>query len=466
MSGFHTSIAQLKMVNFRAFKKVEMKLQSDLCVFLGNNGSGKTSVLDALSIIISKFFPYCEYAPQLRSLPYKAQNVRQWNERIRGRTVLRYANTSGIAGWMRGRELSSTEYFMCKLAAGKIINSDELEEEEGFSLAAKNMAEYFNEVSMSNVGVPVFVHYGPYRGAMLRESKRFYRSRINHTNPYASYINALQSSIDFDAFLKWFNEEEYAELREQRHNHEYASKELNAVREALERVFSQADLKLSNPRFESRPKRFVLTQTLENGESVDLMFDQLSDGYRGMIALVADFARRLAIANQYADRNPLDGGGILMIDEVDAHLHPKWQYRVIDDLRRTFPNVQLIVTTHSAEVVSMVDAKNVYILDSEDGILEERHPEQQTKGYYPEDIAGMVMDAPNHVAEEPAYQDYLRCLSAIQRDNVDTEAYRAAFEQVRSHYHDNHPFVKELRNRVEGLQRKKNLLAKLGGKKS
>lgn len=466
MSRFHTSIVQLKLVNFRAFKKAEMRLQSDLCVFLGNNGSGKTSVLDALSIIISRVFPYCEYLPQLASLPYKAQNVHQWNECIRGRSVLRYANTSGIVGWMRGRELSNTEYFMCKLAAGKIINSDEPEEEGGFSLAAKNMAEYFNEVSMSNVGVPVFAHYGPHRGATQGDRKRFSRRHVNVTNPFAAYINALQPSLDFDAFLDWFNEEEASELREQRRNRDYVSKELNAVRKALERVFSNTDMKMSNPRFENNPKRFVLTQTLANGESVELLFDQLSDGYRGMIALVADFARRLAIANQYADGNPLDGGGILMIDEVDAHLHPKWQYRVIEDLQRTFPNVQLIVTTHSAEVVSMVDAKNVYILDSEDGVLEERHPEQQTKGYYPEDIAGMVMDAPNHVAEEPAYQDYLRCLSAIQRDNVDTEAYRAAFEQVRSHYHDNHPFVKELRNRVEGLQRKKNLLAKLGGKKS
>lgn len=462
MSVFHTSISWLKFVNFRAFREAEMQLQPDLCVFLGNNGSGKTSVLDALSIIISRVFPHCEYVPKLISLPYKAQNIRQWNEVVRGRHVLTYADTGGIVGVMSGSRKNDSSEFVCALSAGKKISTGE----ELPALAAETIAAYFNEARFSLEGVPAFAHYGPHRGAMQGDRKRFSRRRVNGTSPFAAYINALHPSLDFEAFLDWFNEEEASELREQRRNRDYVSKELNAVREALERVFSNTDMKMSNPRFENNPKRFVVTQTQENGESVELVFDQLSDGYRGMIALVADFARRLAIANQYAEGNPLDGGGILMIDEVDAHLHPKWQYRVIDDLQRTFPNVQLIVTTHSAEVVSMVDAKNVYILDSEDGILEERHPEQQTQGYYPEDIAGMVMDAPNHVGEHPAYQAYLRCLTAIQKDVADTDAYRAAFEEVRSHYHDNHPLVQELQNRLEGLQRKKNLLAKLGGKKS
>ena len=65
-----------------------------------------------------------------------------------------------------------------------------------------------------------------------------------------------------------------------------------------------------------------MTETFASGESLEREFDHLSDGYRGMIALVADFARRLAIANQYTDEDPLLGEGVLIIDEIDAHLHP------------------------------------------------------------------------------------------------------------------------------------------------
>lgn len=457
MSTSHTSITRLRLVNFRAFEKAELQLHPELCVLLGNNGSGKTSILDALSIIISKIFPHCEYLPKLTALPYKTQNIRQWNEQVRGRNILRYADTSGVVGWLKMVYQQGNCLSESLLAAGRKLSTGE-------DLALHSLdflAKRFNDERLKYEGVPVFAHYGPHRGAIQGDRKRFSRRHVNVTNPFAAYINALQPSLDFDAFLDWFNEEEASELREQRRNRDYVSKELNAVRKALERVFSNTDMKMSNPRFENNPKRFVLTQTLANGESVELLFDQLSDGYRGMIALVADFARRLAIANQYADRNPLDGGGILMIDEVDAHLHPKWQYRVIDDLHRTFPNVQLIVTTHSAEVVSMVDAKNVYILDSVDGILEERHPEQQTKGYYPEDIASMVMNAPNHVAAHPAYQAYLRCRAAIQHGDEETEAYKEAFAQVLEHYQDNHPLVQELKARLEGVKRRRALLAKL-----
>lgn len=460
MSVPHTSITQLRLLNFRSFKKAELQLHPELCVFLGNNGSGKTSMLDALSIIISKIFPCCEYWPKLTARPYKSQNIRHWNEPFQGKHILRYADTSGVVGLLRMEHLQGQTDFECPLSAGLRMNIG-----EKLTVRPSVMiADYFNNDLLKIEGVPVFSYYGSHRAAI--DINHGSRRKINVTSPFAAYINALLPSVDFAAFLDWFSEEEAAELREQRHNPAYISRELNAVRESFERAFSHTDIKMSNPRFENNPKRFVVTQNLPDGESVELTFDQLSDGYRGMIALVMDFARRLAIANQYAEGNPLDGSGVLMIDEVDVHLHPKWQYRVIDDLRRTFPNVQLIVTTHSAEVVSMVDSQHIYILDAEDGVLTEQHPQQQTAGFYPDKIASLEMDAPNHVSEHPAYQAYLRCLTAIQHGDVETDAYREAFEQVLAHYRDNHPLVQELEARLEGLRRRKLLLAKMGGKKS
>ena len=77
---------------------------------------------------------------------------------------------------------------------------------------------------------------------------------------------------------------------------------------------------------------------------------------------------------------------------MDVHLHPKWQYRVVGDLRRTFPNVQLMMTTHSAEVLSSVKKEHIYILRADqDGVLREEHPQDETVGYYPDSIAAEVM---------------------------------------------------------------------------
>jgi predicted ATP-binding protein involved in virulence len=95
---------------------------------------------------------------------------------------------------------------------------------------------------------------------------------------------------------------------------------------------------------------------------------ELSDGYRGVIAIVSDVARRAAQLHPQPDRNILDNAtGVVVIDEIDLHMHPGWQRTVIPNLRRTFPKIQFIVTTHSAEVLSSVDNENVRALES-DGV--------------------------------------------------------------------------------------------------
>jgi predicted ATP-binding protein involved in virulence len=93
-----------------------------------------------------------------------------------------------------------------------------------------------------------------------------------------------------------------------------------------------------------------------------LKLSQLSNGYRNMLALVMDFARRMAQANPNLS-DPLQGPGILLIDEIDLHIHPSWQQRIVPDLRKVFPNTQLIVTTHSPEVVTTVQRQQVQVLE-------------------------------------------------------------------------------------------------------
>ena len=105
----------------------------------------------------------------------------------------------------------------------------------------------------------------------------------------------------------------------------------------------------------------IPTMILEkDGEELDV--NQLSQGEKSLLALVGDIARRLALLNPSLD-NPLEGEGVVMIDEVDLHLHPKWQHDLIDKLVATFPNVQFILTTHSPHVISDRDDILLYSLD-------------------------------------------------------------------------------------------------------
>lgn len=98
----------------------------------------------------------------------------------------------------------------------------------------------------------------------------------------------------------------------------------------------------------------------ENGREISI--NQLSDGAKILFALSGDLARRLAMANP-AVNEPLLGNGIVLIDELELHLHPKWQREIIRKLPTVFPNIQFIISTHSPQIVSEVAAESLYILN-------------------------------------------------------------------------------------------------------
>ena len=138
-------------------------------------------------------------------------------------------------------------------------------------------------------------------------------------------------------------------------------KELDIVRKTIEKFIPE----YKNLRVERSPIPRMLIE--KNGEILNL--NQLSDGEKNMIAMVGDIARRLSMANPNLE-NPLEGDGIVMIDEVDLHLHPHWQQKILFNLEQTFPNIQFIVTTHSPQVLTTIKSKGIQGLVYENGNLE------------------------------------------------------------------------------------------------
>ncbi|MDJ0662723.1 MAG: AAA family ATPase [Crocosphaera sp.] len=108
-----------------------------------------------------------------------------------------------------------------------------------------------------------------------------------------------------------------------------------------------------------------LELTISKGD-IELKLSQLSDGEKKCILIVADIARKLAIANPGLEVSDVlkQGKGIILIDEIEAHLHPGWQREIIPALTKTFPTCQFIVTTHSPQVLSKVKSENIFILEN------------------------------------------------------------------------------------------------------
>ncbi|MBT3198343.1 MAG: AAA family ATPase [Phycisphaerales bacterium] len=130
-------------------------------------------------------------------------------------------------------------------------------------------------------------------------------------------------------------------------------REVKFVRKAIESFVPNC----RNLHVAGRPRPRLLVEK----EGDILQLDQLSDGEQNLIALVGDIARRLAMANPKR-RNPLHGPGVILIDEIDLHLHPNWQRLVIPRLQKVFPKCQFIVSTHSPQIVSQVKPESVFLL--------------------------------------------------------------------------------------------------------
>ena len=143
----------------------------------------------------------------------------------------------------------------------------------------------------------------------------------------------------------------------------YIDRQIEAVRNSVYEMLEG----FSKLRIRRSPLRMTINK---NGE--ELIINRLSDGEKCLLAMVGDIARRLAIANPGLE-NPLTGEGVVMIDEIELHLHPTWQRKIIPSLTRTFPNLQFIFTTHSPQVISHVQPESIYLLEStSEGIVAKR----------------------------------------------------------------------------------------------
>ena len=181
-------------------------------------------------------------------------------------------------------------------------------------------------------------------------------------------------------------------------------RQLTAVRTAISSFMPG----FTNLRVRRKPR---LHMSIDKGDET-LNVSQLSQGEKSLIALVGDIARRLAMMNPSME-NPLKGDGIVLIDEVDMHLHPSWQRRIIQQLTHTFPNCQFVLTTHSPLVIS--ECKDALIYSLNDGKI------FQVPSQYGQDANTVLLDVMDtHIRNAHIAEQLNDALDSIQNGFLDT----------------------------------------------
>ena len=367
-------LERVEIENYRAIEELDLPLNPGLTVLHGNNAHGKTSVLSAIATGLGSV-PML--LPDVSSIGFRKTDGRGLRQLRVGLTAI-----GGIAWDRRVRgPRSKTVRRDLKEAMDAIVHADR----EGTGPA----------------DLPIVAFYDTDRAVFDQPQRR--RGFKTGFPRYAALEGALSARTDFRDFFKWFYAKENEELRSPKEQRDFSHRlrDLKAVRRAIEAMVPG----VSNPRIELRPLRFVVSVEPEDGKPEELSIDQLGGGCRIMLALTADLARRMAHENPHLD-DPLQSEAVVLIDEIELHLHPSWQQRILADLARTFPNAQFIVSTHSPQVLTTVKPEHVVELRREGlGIVAEP-ASAPTYGAEAGDVLAAVMGA----SERPGGNEFAKQL--------------------------------------------------------
>jgi predicted ATP-binding protein involved in virulence len=332
-------IKSLEFTNFRGIKSVNFELEGKSAIFFGINGVGKSSILRGINLLFSNIIN--------KIVKYQ---FKQWIS-IELSDISTIAQSCIISAELFFLDEFTVKYYRLMERKTKKRKHDKS--------SLDSIGRYFEQKYSDNKkNMPIFVNYGVNR-LVLDVPVRIRTKHIFDRE--AAFEKAIENRIDFRTFFEWFRyQEDFENQQKVREKRNYEDIQLKAVRTAILNMFDG----FSDLRIERNP----LSMKINKGE-ITLSVEQLSDGEKCTLALIGDLARRLSLANP-SRKNPLQGEGVVLIDEIELHMHPAWQREILTKLKKTFPNIQFIITTHSPQVLGEVgDDFSIFSL-SKNGDLE------------------------------------------------------------------------------------------------
>lgn len=339
-------INRLRLTHFRCFDDFEIGFHNRLTVLVARNGSGKTTVLDGVQTALNLFLTR---VPKVKGSNPKETDFQVFADGSQPPYMRIHCESANGITWDRTEKRDQTKKTASQIPEGAGV---------------KQLNDYVDTfIDARNDGLsyqlPVFIYYGTGRGVFdVPQRKRGFGAEFGRLD---SFDGSLESRTNFRRFVQYFYvlEDREAKLQKDARSFEVELPELKAIRKAIASLLPA----FSNPR--GAEPAGIQVDWKKGGTTRQLRIEQLSDGYRTTLAMVMDIAARMAEANPDME-DPLQTEGIVLIDEVDLHLHPGWQQTILLDLMRTFPNVQFIVSTHSAQVVSSVKPECLRVIDWQD----------------------------------------------------------------------------------------------------
>jgi predicted ATP-binding protein involved in virulence len=477
-SNYQFKLVSIKLVNFKGFNNldIDFSIKNNTTVLVGNNGSGKSSVLDAIQKSLTHI------CSRLTTRSYNGDQIDEIeiNNNANFATVI---PTFSLNGQLFTMELSQSRPLIEPKIRSKYNEINEL----GRLFGKANTID-------NNLPFPLLACYTVERAndVTTKDIENSEEILDNHIwDKSKGYSKSLSGKADFKLFFRWFKElveadnADNSEVKMLISKIKYKEEELNspllkaliadsnssesskALINSYYKEIKKLKFKLNNysnltdhtlefvskaiyeflPGFSNlKVQRKPLDLTISKNQK-KLSVLQLSQGEKSILALVADIARRLTLLNPASD-NPLNGTGIIVIDEIDLHLHPAWQQKIITRLESTFKNLQFIVTTHSPQVCHTIESDHIWLL--KEG-KKYRAPKGVRGG-----VSSWVLKNLFEVEERPPEDKFTKMLSEYKKLVYENEYYSEKAlsfrEKLKEHFGVDYDYLVELDMYIENRE--------------
>ena len=413
--------------NFRCFEDRTFTLDPRFTLLIGANASGKTAILDALTVALGAALMPVPSAPS-RSIHYR--DVR--------RTYRAAGETGHFVEHYPARVEATGALGEAEFEWARELKSAKSRTTRGGALSIRRaMGDLIGQCGGgADTVLPFIGYYGT--GRLWLEQRLAVDGNLDpagRNSRYVGYRNCLTPAYSARYLVAWIKR--LALIQTQRRS---PLKTLHAVYEAI--TDSLEDAVAAEYDFDEDD---LVVEFATSGRTP---FRMLSDGQRGMAATVADIAMRCSQLNPHLnERARLETPGVVLIDEIDLHLHPRWQRSVIASLCRSFPRLQFVATSHSPFIIQSVHRGGVVNLDKEDDAP--GMPGEQSIEDVAEDVMGVEQPQRSRrfQAMLAAAEEYYRIMESAsgKEDPKTVEALRERLDELEEPFADNPAYVAFLR---------------------
>lgn len=337
------TIKNITLQNYKRYSNLELIFSNRVNLLIGENGTGKTSVLDALATLLGGYIQAFKDISSGDRHSISKKDIKIEIQDIDNNIVAKYKTPVVISGHVN---INDDDIFIQRLRRQEKNDT----KTHLLKTINKNLIDYISKIeeNLDTTILPIISYHGTGR---LWEQEYKKTSKMEKLTRFDGYKDCLNAKSNYRNFIVWFEKQE--------RNAFSLRKEipiLEAVRESVKSFISQITKKEVELFIYREGDLELKFKDIQKREKVS----NLSDGYRNLIGIVSDIAYRMAILNPHLGKKVIfKTSGVVLIDEIDLHLHPKWQREVVSLLKNIFPKVQFIFSSHSPFVIQSMQKNEI-----------------------------------------------------------------------------------------------------------